>query len=87
MCIGTNCYLRGSYDTLRKLIDKARDAGLAGKLDFKATFCFEKCKASPNVQVGGTVYGAITPDRIDSFFEDVVKPAAEGKPVHEGVEV
>jgi NADH-quinone oxidoreductase subunit G len=87
VCIGTNCYLRGSYDTLRKLIDKAREAGLAGKLDFKATFCFEKCKASPNVQVGDTVYGAITPDRIEEFFEDVVKPAAEGKPAREKLEV
>ena len=87
VCIGTNCYLRGSYDTLRKLIDKARDAGLAGKLDFKATFCFEKCKASPNVQVGETVYGAITPDKIDEFFNDVVKPAAEGEPARDSVGV
>jgi NADH-quinone oxidoreductase subunit G len=78
VCIGTNCYLRGSYDTLRRLIDKARDAGLAGKLDFKATFCFEKCKASPNVQVGETIHGGITLDKIDEFFDVVVKPAAEG---------
>lgn len=87
VCIGTNCYLRGSYDTLRKLIDKARDAGLAGKIDFKATFCFEKCKASPNVQVGDTVYGGITPDKIDTFFEETIKPAAEGGSKAEKLEV
>lgn len=87
VCIGTNCYLRGSYDTLRKLIEKARGAGVADTFDFKATFCFEKCKASPNVQVGETIYGAITPDKIDEFFEDVVKPAADGAPARERLEV
>ena len=79
VCIGTNCYLKGSYDTLRRLIDKARDAGLAGNIDFKATFCFEKCKAGPNVQVGETVYGGITPDKIDDFFNETVAPAARSR--------
>lgn len=78
VCIGTNCYLSGSYDTLRRLIDKARESGLAGKIDFKATFCFEKCKASPNVRVGETIYGGITPEKIDEFFAETIKPAAEG---------
>lgn len=87
VCIGTNCYLRGSYDTLRRLIDKARDAGLAGKIDFRATFCFEKCKASPNVQVGETIYGAITPDKIDEFFAETIKPAVEGTAKAEKLEV
>jgi NADH-quinone oxidoreductase subunit G len=87
VCIGTNCYLRGSYDTLRKLIDKAREAGLAGAIDFKATFCFEKCKASPNVQVGDTIYGGITPDKIDEFFENTIKPAAQGASDAETLEV
>lgn len=86
VCIGTNCYLKGSYDTLRTLINKAREAELADKFEFKATFCFEKCKASPNVQVGTVVYGDVTPDKIDKFFEEVVKPAAEGKPLCESVE-
>lgn len=87
VCIGTNCYLRGSYDTLRKLIDKARESGLAGKIDFRATFCFEKCKASPNVQVGETIYGGITPDKIDEFFENTIKPAAQGAVKAETLEV
>jgi len=38
------------------------------------------------VQVGTVVYGDVTPDKIDKFFEEVVKPAAEGKPLCESVE-
>ncbi len=68
-------------------MDKARIVGLSDRLDFKATFCFEKCKQSPNVQVGDTIHGGITPDKIDTFFEEVVKPAAEQAPVKEGLEV
>ncbi|MHB1458105.1 MAG: [FeFe] hydrogenase, group A [Armatimonadota bacterium] len=78
VCVGTNCYLRGSYDTLTKLNKLAREAGVADKLDFKATFCFEKCKKSPNVMVGDTIYGEITPDRAEEFFKETVIPAAEG---------
>lgn len=78
VCVGTNCYLRGSYDTLTKLNKLAREAGVADKLDFKATFCFEKCKKSPNVMVGDTIYGEVTPDSVEEFFKETVIPAVEG---------
>jgi NADH-quinone oxidoreductase subunit G len=79
VCVGTNCYLRGSYDTLKKLTNLAKEAGIADKVDFKATFCFEKCKASPNVKVGDKIYGAITPDKAEEFFAETVKAAAKAK--------
>lgn len=75
VCVGTNCYLRGSYDTLKKLSQLAKDAGVADQLDFKATFCFEKCKRSPNVQVGEMIHGGITPDRVEEFFQETVLPS------------
>lgn len=77
VCVGTNCYLRGSYDTLTKLAELAREAGIADKLDFKATFCFERCKKSPNVMVGDTIYGEVTPDRVEEFFNNVILPISE----------
>jgi NADH-quinone oxidoreductase subunit G len=76
VCVGTNCYLKGSYDTLKKLTELAKQAGVADKLDFKATFCFEKCKQSPNVRVGDTVYGGITPEKAVEFFNETVKAVA-----------
>jgi len=79
VCVGTNCYLRGSYDTLKKLTEMAREAGVADRLEFKATFCFENCKKSPNVKVGDKIHGAITPDRAQDFFNETVLPAAKGE--------
>lgn len=81
VCIGTNCYLRGSYDTLKKLTELARGAGIADKLEFRATFCFENCRKSPNVQVGSTIFGGITPDKAEEFFNETIRPAVESKPV------
>lgn len=85
VCVGTNCYLRGSYDTLTKLAEMARKAGVSDKLDFKATFCFEKCKKSPNVMVGDTIYGEVTPDKVDQFFNETILPAAQKTPEVEKV--
>ncbi|HOM71527.1 MAG TPA: iron hydrogenase small subunit, partial [Armatimonadota bacterium] len=79
VCVGTNCYLRGSYDTLKKLIEAAKQAGVADKLDFKATFCFEKCVSSPNVQVDGKIYGSVTPDKAEEFFKETIKPVIESQ--------
>jgi NADH-quinone oxidoreductase subunit G len=86
VCVGTNCYLKGSYDTLKKLSALARDAGVADQLDFKATFCFERCKKSPNVRVGTTIHGGITPECAEEFFKDQVLPALKAKAAEEKVE-
>jgi NADH-quinone oxidoreductase subunit G len=79
VCVGTNCYLKGSYDTLKRLSGLAKDAGVADAFDFKATFCFEKCKKSPNVKVGDTIYGEVTPDTAEKFFKETIMPIVEGK--------
>lgn len=86
VCVGTNCYLKGSYDTLKKLSALAKEAGVAEQFDFKATFCFEKCKKSPNVQVGTTIHGGITPDRAEEFFKETVIPALHVEAAEEKVE-
>lgn len=75
VCIGTNCYLKGSYDTLSCLVKLAQENGVADRLDFKATFCFEKCKKSPNVQVGDEIHGEVTPDIAEIFFTETVIPS------------
>ncbi len=86
VCVGTNCYLRGSYDTLKRLAGLAKEAGVADQLDFKATFCFENCMQSPNVQVDGELHGGITPDKAEEFFTKTIKPLVEGKPKKAEVE-
>jgi NADH-quinone oxidoreductase subunit G len=55
VCVGTSCYVRGSHDLLRGLVEDIRGRGLEQAVDVKATFCFEKCNRGPTVCVGQTV--------------------------------
>ncbi len=74
VCIGTSCYQRGSYDTMSDLMETAEKRGLEDKIDFKASFCFENCDKAPNVRVNGNIYGGITPDKVEDFFDNVIEP-------------
>jgi len=60
VCVGTNCYLKGSQDLLSKLVNYVADnkledvIGFEGQketVDVNATFCFEKCEKGPVVRI------------------------------------
>ncbi|HNY26145.1 MAG TPA: [FeFe] hydrogenase, group A [Candidatus Sumerlaeota bacterium] len=60
VCIGTNCYLKGSQDILQRMVHYVEQNELEEYVDVAATFCFEKCVSAPNVRVGDTMIGACT---------------------------
>lgn len=60
VCVGTNCYVRGSQDILKKLVDYVTQNKLQDIVGFEqqeetvdvvATFCYERCDKSPVVRV------------------------------------
>jgi NADH-quinone oxidoreductase subunit G len=53
VCLGTNCFLKGSQDVLNGVLRYAERSGLEGRLDVRAGFCFEKCESGPTVMIGG----------------------------------
>jgi NADH-quinone oxidoreductase subunit G len=53
VCLGTNCFLKGSQDVLNGVLRHAEQNGLEGRLDVRAGFCFEKCESGPTVMIGG----------------------------------
>lgn len=53
VCLGTNCYLKGSQDVLNGVLRHAEQTGLEGRLDVRAGFCFEKCETGPTVMIDG----------------------------------
>jgi len=64
VCVGTNCFVKGSQTILKKLIayvveNRLEDMiGFEGKeemVDVKATFCFEKCDKGPVVKINNIV--------------------------------
>jgi NADH-quinone oxidoreductase subunit G len=64
VCVGTNCFNRGSQDLLKKLMKYVTEnrlediVGFEGHdemVDVKATFCFERCTRGPVVKVNDKI--------------------------------
>jgi NADH-quinone oxidoreductase subunit G len=53
VCLGTNCFLKGSQEVLNGVLRHAEQTGLEGRLDVRAGFCFEKCETGPTVMIDG----------------------------------
>jgi NADH-quinone oxidoreductase subunit G len=53
VCLGTNCYLKGSQQVLNSVLRHAEEKGLENRLDVRAGFCFEKCECGPTVMIDG----------------------------------
>jgi NADH-quinone oxidoreductase subunit G len=53
VCLGTNCFLKGSQEVLNVVLRHAEQSGLEGRLDVRAGFCFDKCECGPNVMIDG----------------------------------
>lgn len=62
VCVGSNCYVKGSQDILtslnryvtdNRLSDRVGFEGQEEMVDVKATFCFENCVKAPLVKIDG----------------------------------
>ncbi|HHY38567.1 MAG TPA: 4Fe-4S binding protein [Clostridia bacterium] len=73
VCVGTSCYLKGSYEVFRHLSDEIEKAGLVGKVNLKATFCFERCSKGPTVQVNDRIISGIDPHNVSGVMNLIYK--------------
>jgi len=55
VCVGTSCFVRGSQNLLRQILDHVEEHGLSQRVDIGATFCLERCDRGPSVAVGDKV--------------------------------
>jgi NADH-quinone oxidoreductase subunit G len=53
VCLGTNCYLKGSQEVLNSVLRHAEETGLENRLDVRAAFCLEECEHGPNAIIDG----------------------------------
>ncbi len=71
VCVGTCCYLGGSYSTLQELLRRVKEEGLGDRVDVRATFCLENCAGGPAVKVGDEILGGMDPSHVDQLLEIV----------------
>lgn len=72
VCLGTGCYLRGSYDVL-KIFNRLVEAyGIPGEIQLKGTFCLERCDSGVSVKINGELITGVTPENAEQVFNSRV---------------
>jgi NADH-quinone oxidoreductase subunit G len=86
VCLGTNCYLKGSQHVLNTVLRHAEEKGLENRLDVRAGFCFEKCECGPTVMIDGEHVPNCTPDKaievLNSRIDGDHPDKQNGAPLH-----
>lgn len=77
VCVGTSCYLKGSYDVLQAFHRAIAASGRPEEFDLGATFCLENCPGGPSVEVNDRVLGQMTPEKAAELVHSL--SAAERK--------
>lgn len=84
VCLGTSCYLKGSFHLLEGLSAELRKRGLLDRFRIKARFCTDQCSGGPNVVVGTNVINRVDPNNPVAFIDAYLIPAlgaAAGKDI------
>jgi len=81
VCVGTCCYLDGSYDTLQKLMKLTETEQVQDRINLHATFCLEQCEKGPVIKVDDEIINAVTPETVEKVFKEKIlkKLAAAGE--------
>jgi NADH-quinone oxidoreductase subunit G len=77
VCVGTNCYLKGSYDILNKFMTLARQMGIADYVQLKGTFCLEHCDRGVSIKVNDEIITNVTLDNAEEVFRTKIAIKAE----------
>jgi NADH-quinone oxidoreductase subunit G len=76
VCVGTNCFLKGSQGILHEVIETVEKQGLQDQVEVSASFCFEKCGQGPTVRVDGQQIQHCTGGKACAAIKDHLKAKA-----------
>ncbi len=74
VCIGTNCYVKGSWKLLEGLSAELRRRGLTDRFRVKARFCTGQCEGGPNITLGDRIIAVDNVDAAAKIFETHLLP-------------
>ncbi len=69
VCIGTNCYVKGSWRLLEGLAAELKRRGLSERFRIKARFCTGQCEDGPNVMIGGRIISRVDTTNAGAFID------------------
>jgi NADH-quinone oxidoreductase subunit G len=79
VCVGTNCYVKGSQRLLHGLVHHVEEEGLQDLVDIRAAFCTENCGLGPTVMIEGEKLSECTLEKALSALRRKVQECG-GKP-------
>ncbi len=68
VCVGTNCFVKGSQELLQQLVRFVDEHHLADLVDVSAAFCLAKCGQGPNVSVDNHVLSHCTFETVRDYL-------------------
>ena len=75
ICVGSSCHLKGSKDVIEEARKQIMRLGLNDKVELKAAFCLGQCGHDGVIfKINGEIIPGITPDKVQSLFEDTIVP-------------
>lgn len=77
VCVGTSCFLRGSFHLMEGLSAELQRRGLSEQFRIKARFCTDQCSNGPSVVVGSSVVNRVDPENPAAFIDTYLVPALE----------
>ncbi|MGI6369781.1 MAG: 4Fe-4S binding protein [Ignavibacteria bacterium] len=69
VCVGTNCFMKGSQEILKRVLNFIESKNLTDFVEVKANFCMENCDKGPSVSIGNKVYSNVSFDNIVKEIE------------------
>jgi NADH-quinone oxidoreductase subunit G len=79
VCVGTNCFLKGSQGILHDLLTQVEKENLQDRVDVRGSFCFEKCGQGPNVSIDGQVASGCSSKQVCGCVNEKLKNKPETK--------
>ena len=72
VCVGSSCFLKGSYQVLDTLVSLVRRHGLDEQVRVAGAFCMENCRQGVSVKVDKTVYSVGDTQAAERLFAECI---------------
>ena len=73
ICIGTSCYLKGSYDLFKEVDAFIKEREVDHLVNLEATFCLEKCTQGPVVEIDGELITHASKASVLAYLENILE--------------
>ena len=67
VCVGSSCYIKGSYRIMELMRKSIADNGLEDKVVLKAAFCLGECANGVSIRVNDQIVSGVS----EANFQDV----------------